>query len=91
MPRDLARPEGVFVFLPADVIPRVRSEMEARRMERIHGIGLPFLASTSSVGIALLVVIGGRVVEAASPGAKPMVRLAVAFEMGIVPPPILLD
>lgn len=57
------------MFLPAEVIPPVRSEMEARRTKRIHGIGLPFHAGTWPVRLALrLVLLVGQRVDAASPG-----------------------
>lgn len=53
------------MFLPAEVIPPVRSEMEARRTKRIHGIGLPFHVGTWPLRLVLLV---GQRVDAASPG-----------------------
>jgi len=57
------------VFLSAEIIPPARSEMKACRTNRIHGVGLPFLATTSPVKIALpLVLLVGKWVDAASPG-----------------------
>ncbi len=69
MPRHLAGPESIDAFLPAEIIPPARSEMEARRTNRIHGVGLPFHVGTWPVRLALrLVLLVGQRVDAASPG-----------------------
>ncbi len=57
------------MFLPAEVIPPVRSAMETRRTDRIHGIPIPLPAGISAVRIALLLgLLIGRRVDAALPG-----------------------